>query len=423
MTDKAPDPAPRSYPPMVNLLRRGNFDQTLPASSPEELEAWLLDDAAKQTDLLDLFQEFVWQLVAAGFPLDRASLHVGTLHPELYGYAWNWNLDDGYCDEVKVDEAVLATDAYRKNPLFRVIEHGELFRGKTQTGDKQQQSPLLAELAQQGITEYAAVPLTAGGAYHNAATVATRHPGGFSEQQFTTILRLLRILALHVERHIASRISENVLNAYLGEAAGSQVLRGSIKRGSGAPIAAIIWVSDMRGFTNLAGRMGDRDLLAVLNVYFDRLAGAVLEQGGEVLKFIGDGLLAVFPFSAFETEQAAALAALQAAQLALENIEKLNEDEGQLSEIDGWWPLRSGISLHRGDVFFGNLGTAKRLDFTVIGSAVNAASRVEGLCKELNRPILITEPVAQLLDVPLETLGAHALRGVKEPVLLFAPKT
>ena len=421
MTDKPIDPSPRSYPNMVTLLRRGDFDLALPASTSEELEAWLLDEAAKQDDLLSLFQEFVWRLIAAGFSIDRASLHVGTLHPELYGYAWNWNLDDGFCDEVKVDEAVLATDAYRKNPLFRVIEYGEFFRGKTNSDDKDQQSPLLAELASQGITEYAAIPLTAGGAYHNAATVATRRPGGFPEEQFAIISGLLKLLALHVERHIANRISENVLTAYLGEAAGGQVLRGSIKRGAGERIEAIIWVSDMRGFTDLAGRLDDQDLLTVLNEYFDRLAGAVMEHRGEVLKFIGDGLLAVFPFSVFETEQGAADAALAAAQEALKDIEELNNDENELSAIDGWRPLRSGISLHRGDVFFGNLGTAKRLDFTVIGRAVNTASRIEGLCKQLDKPILIAEPVAELLEAPLQALGSHQLRGVSEPIKLFAP--
>ncbi len=423
MSDKAPDSAPRSYPPMVSRLRRGERDPNLPEKiDPSELEPWLLEEAAGENDLLSFFQSFLWRLVAAGYPLDRASLHVGTLHPELFGYAWNWNRDDGFCDEVKVNEAVLATDAYRRNPLFRVIEYGEAFRGQPGQSGANEQSPLMAELAQKGITDYAAVPLRSGGAYHNAATVATKRPEGFTNGQFADIRRLLSLLALHVERHIATRISENVLNTYLGVAAGRQVLQGSIKRGSGAPIEAIIWVSDMRGFTDLADRLDDRDMLSVLNAYFDRLVGAVMEARGEVLKFIGDGLLAVFPFSDFESEQAAANAALHAAQDAIARLNQLNGDDDALPGIDGWRPLHSGISLHKGDVFFGNLGAPKRLDFTVIGRAVNTASRVEGLCKAMGRQILITEPVAGLLDVPLEPLGSHDLRGLKEALALFAPR-
>ncbi len=422
MTGEPPDPAPRSYPSFVTLLRRGRFDlEALGRPSLAEVESWLLGEAADHGDLLEVFQSFVWRLVAAGLPLDRASLHVGTLHPQLFGYAWNWSRDDGLCDEVKVDEAVLGSDAYRRNPLYRVIEHGETFRGRTDAPDVLEQG-LLADLARQEIVEYLAMPLSAGGDYHNAATVATRQAEGFSAEQISNIDRLLRLLALHVARHIAARIAENLVNTYLGDAAGSQVLQGSIKRGSGAPIGAIIWASDLRGFTDLADRLDDRDVLSVLNAYFERLAGAVMAHDGEVLKFIGDGLLAVFPFSAFETEQAAARAALAAARSALSELDLLNEDKSQLAEIDGWRPLRTGIALHRGDVFFGNLGAPRRLDFTVIGKAVNAVSRVEGLSKPLGRPILFTEPVAELLDVPLETLGTHALKGLSEPLPIFSPR-
>ena len=166
-------------------------------------------------DLLQLFELLVWRLVAAGLPLDRASLHVGTLHPQLFGFSWNWNRADGLCDEIKVSEAALKTDAYRRNPLFRVIENGEAFRGNTRDPKTVDQFPLLAELATHGITEYAAVPLRAGGAYHNAATVATKRTDGFSEEQRADLSRVFTLLALHVERHIVLRIAANVLDTYL----------------------------------------------------------------------------------------------------------------------------------------------------------------------------------------------------------------
>ena len=416
--DRQLDPSPRSYPAMVSLLRRGAFDrraigsQTLPA-----IRNWLLGEAVAESDLLDLFQSFLWRLVAAGMPLDRASLHVGTLHPQLFGYAWNWNIDDGLCDEVKVDEAVLATDAYRKNPLFRVVEHGERFRARITESES---SPLLADLCRQGMTEYAALPMSAGGAYHNAVTAATRQIGGFTEHQFDEIDGLLRLLALHVERHIAARISENIVTTYLGHEAGHQVLSGSIKRGSGTAIDAIIWASDLRGFTNLADRLDDRALTELLNAYFERLAGSVMDHGGEVLKFIGDGLLSVFPFANFPSDEAAAEAAIQAAEAAITALDRLNADEQALPGVSGWRPLRSGIALHRGEVFFGNVGAPRRLDFTVIGKAVNAASRVEGLCKTTKRTLLVTRPVAELSGRKFDDLGAFEIRGLEQPLSVYA---
>jgi adenylate cyclase len=414
-----PDPAPRTYPASVSLHRRADSGPAVAAgtASVADVESWLLTDALGEEDVLPFFEQLCWRLVAAGLPVDRASLHVGTLHPQLYGFGWNWNRIDGLCDEVRVAEAALANDAYRRNPLFHVIEKGEAFRGRTH--EAAQRYPLMAELARQGYVDYAAIPLRAGGAYHNAATVATKRVGGFSEAQFGDLTRLLRLAALHVERHIALRIAANVLDTYLGAAAGGRVLRGSIKRGSGESIRAIIWASDLRGFTDLADRLDGSDMIALLNGYFECLAGAVLAHDGEVLKFIGDGLLAVFPYSAFPDERATAAAALAAAEGALRAIERLNADPQAFAAIPGWRPLRTGIALHDGEVFFGNVGAPERLDFTVIGRAVNAASRVEALSKSVGRSIVITEPVMRLLDRPLEPLGVHELRGLAAPLSIY----
>ncbi len=410
-----PEPTPRHYPAMVSLLRRARFDRaTLPPQDPAAIEAWLLAEASRENDLLVLVQAFLWRLVAAGLPVQRASLHVGTLHPQLFGYAWNWNSDDALCDEVKVDEAALAAPAYRANPLFRAIAHQERFRTRPAATDA---SPLMRELAGQGFTDYAVLPLNAGAAQHNAATLATRQAGGFTGPQFAALDRLLRLFALQVERHIASRIAENIVTTYLGAAAGRLVLDGGIRRGAGRAIDAILWVSDLRGFTALAERLEDRALTAVLNLCFDRLAGAVMEAGGEVLKFIGDGMLAVFPVDRAGGEHAAAEAAIAAAEAALRAFAALNADPAQ---TPGWAPVQVGIALHRGEAFFGNVGSPRRLDFTVIGRAVNATSRVEGLCKETGRSLLVTGPVAALTARALEPLGEYRLRGVEGPVALHA---
>lgn len=414
------DPTPRSYAPAVTLLRRSEIDPaTVGAQTPDSIQRWLLSEAIDHVDLLELFQNFALRLLAAGLGVERASLHIGTLHPQLFGYAWVWERSDAFCDEIQVSEAALLSDGYRRNPLFRVVEHGERIRTRLDDRDALAGSSLMRELAEKGMTEYAALPLNAGGTHHNASTVATAREGGFTTDQFAAIEWLMPLFALHVGRHIAERISRNIATTYLGDQAGSQVLDGSIKRGSGTGIDAVIWVSDLRGFTELADRVSETDLTLILNLYFDRLAGAVVAHGGDILKFIGDGLLAVFPFSDFESESAAAEAAIDAAYAALDGLRVLNADPEALPEVTGWRPLRTGIALHRGLVFFGNVGAPERLDFTVIGRAVNEASRVEGLCKSTGHDLLITSGVATLSTHRLREVGSHILRGVKDPMTLY----
>ncbi|MGF1562572.1 MAG: adenylate/guanylate cyclase domain-containing protein [Geminicoccaceae bacterium] len=409
---------PKTYPPFVTLLRRRKADDVdLGRIDSAALTEWLLTGAIAADDMLDLFRGFVVHLLAAGFPLDRTTLHVGTLHPQILAYAWNWERDQGDFDEVKVAEATLGSDAYRRNPLRQVIEGGVRIRQRTEDAA----TPLLQELALQGIREYLAMPLSTGGSFHNAVTFATKRDSGFSDADIVQLSAWLKLYALHVQKHIVQQISANVLDVYLGHEAGARVLRGSIKRGAGHPIEAIIWSSDLRGFTALADQLDPPATIAVLNAYFEGLAGAVLAEGGDVLKFIGDGMLAVFRLDAFASPALAAEASFKAAERALADLQALNADPDRLPERPDGAPLRTGIALHLGEVFFGNVGAPERLDFTVIGRAVNTASRVEALSKTLGRPLLITAPVAALLSCPLEPLGEHALRGVGQPLALFAP--
>jgi len=417
------DPAPRSYAASVTLRRRSARGAAgAPArTTTAEIEHWLLHEALAVEDLLVLVEDLAWRMVAAGLPLDRFGIHVGTLHPQLIGFAWNWMKADGLTDEVQVATATLATDSYRHSPLYGVIEHGETVRASTGDAAIVRRFPFLADLGRQGIADYVAMPI-GGGGYHNAATFGTNRDDGFQAAELAAIERLLRLFALHVERHIALRVAANVLDTYLGRAAGARVLDGAIQRGAGEAIEAVIWVSDLRGFTDMIDRLPGEQMLAVLNAYLECLASAVVGHGGEVLKFIGDGVLAVFPLDGAECGRGAATASLEAAEEALAAVERLNADPpATLAAVEGWRPLRSGIALHEGEVFFGNVGAPERLDFTVIGRAVNEASRVEALCKTLGRALLITEPVARRLDRPLDDLGRHALRGLVRPLGIFSP--
>ncbi len=389
----------------------------------EGITEWLLRDAINEDDLLLLFESLAWRFVAAGLPFARSSLHVGTLHPQLIGFGWYWNSRDGICDEFKVHSEVRASDSYRLSPLVPVLEKGEHFRCNMSDQARMKTFPLMAELAQEGITDYLALPLRAGGPYHNAATIATRRKGGFSDADIAAIENVMRLFALHVERHIQQRIACNLMDTYLGHLAGEKVLHGAIKRGSGEPVDAVIWYSDMRGFTSLSDHLSGADVTALLNAYFEIQAGAVMAHGGEVLKFIGDGMLAVFPFTSLETSKIAAQNAVIAARDVMRGLKLLNDDPpDDLARIEGWKPLECGIALHAGEAFFGNVGAPERLDFTVTGRAVNVAARLEALAKHLKHSLLLTDEVAALLSCPLDDLGRHRLRGLSHDIAVFSPQ-
>ena len=420
------DPVPRTYAPFVYLQDRSCRGA---ACAPErqtlaEIIDWLLHDGIRIENVMHLFEEFLWRNRAAAIPVDRASLHVGTLHPQIIGFSWVWNSTDEICDEVTADARAMLSPSFTRNPLAKVMETGELLQVDLRTQEGRDAFPLMRELAEQGYTEYVIMPLSAGSDRHNAVTFASKHPDGFPENIADDTRMIMDIFALHVERHILQRIAHNVVDTYLGPNAGARVLSGEIRRGDGEAIDAVVWMSDLRGFTTLSDRLEGPQVSVVLNTYFEVVSQAVLEHGGDILKFIGDGILAVFPTSVSDGAGAGELA-LAAAQQALTRLEELNaKPTPELEEISGWAPLKMGIGLHEGRVFFGNVGGENRLDFTVIGRAVNETSRVEALCKELKRPLLFTEPVYRSLTPSqrseVELMGRYKLRGLEKDMPIYA---
>jgi adenylate cyclase len=415
------DPSPRIYPKAIVLVRRLAGRPSAAHLTFGEIESWLLGEAVDETDMLHLLESFIRRLIGAGSSIDRVTLHVGTLHPQLVGFAWNWNSADAFCDEVRVTETAVASDSYTRNPLQQLFESGVTIRRSPHDPKAIAEFPLMAELAQEGMTDYVALPLSGPG-YRNAMTIATKRLRGLPKAELETLYGLLGLFALHVQRHSEMRIASNTLTAYLGSGAAEKVLGGKIKRGAGESVRAVIWVSDLRGFTDMSDRISGSEMLTLLNAYFEAMADAVIAHGGEVLKFIGDGVLAVFPTANEDQATAAAEAALSAAHQAIAQLSRLNsETPHELASINGWKPLRVGIAIHEGEVFFGNVGSAGRIDFTVIGPAVNEAFRVEALQKSLGREILITEAAAQHLKGKMDMLGEHRLRGVTSPIAIYSP--
>jgi len=412
-------PAASEYPSDVQPIRQ------IPISKPDapaETLDWLTSGAAKQGGLAELLDGAITRLVAAGVPIERATLHMGTLHPQLIGFAAMWRPDEGVCDEVVVNAHVRQTDVYLNSPLRAAIEEGKPVRLRPKEDGLTERFAMVEILAVENVTDYWAVPLPHTQNLFNVLAISTSRPGGFSKEHIEAVAAVLPVFALNLEIVALTQIAENVLTAYLGVRSGPRVLAGEIGRGHGEMIDAIVWVSDMRGFTSLSDRLPEPDMIRLLDAYFDGLVEAVHRHGGEVLKFMGDGMLAVFTIDESVSAEEAASRALAAAKAGLASLHLLNDADGDALKIEAQWrPIDMGIALHRGSVFYGNIGAHDRLDFTVTGPAVNVAARVEPLAKETGRRLLLTSAVADLLDDPLEPLGSFVFRGVTEPIAVFSP--
>lgn len=349
------------------------------------------------------------RLLAAGISLARVAVFVRTLHPNVAGRAFFWRAEKP--GEVETDEAEhdwMGSPQHLSSPVHAITQTGQAIRRRLADPDCVMDFPVLAELRAEGMTDYYAAPLPSMTGEKLLASYTTRRPGGFTDAELGALKRLLAPVARVAEVMAWRRKAQNILEAYLGAQAGEKVLAGQIRRGDGEDIHAVIWFCDLRDSTPLADSMTREAFLKLLNEFFECVLGPVLEHKGEVLRFIGDAALAIFPVG--ENTGEACQRALAAAQEAIRRMEALNERRER--------PLRFGIALHLGDVLYGNIGTPTRLEFTVIGAAANEAARIESLCKVLDRPLLLSAPVARHV-AGARSLGEHRLRGVGDAIELF----
>jgi adenylate cyclase len=279
-----------------------------------------------------------------------------------------------------------------------------------------QNYPILAELRAEGVTDYLALPVRFSGERINAMSVATDRPNGFTEAEIERIKAVVPLLALVLEVKETRRISSTLLDTYLGHDAGRRVLGGLIRRGEGITIAAALWYCDLRNFTATTEALPRSETIALLNEYFECMVGPVHRRGGEVLKFIGDALLAIFPMADDLDRDRACQAALAAAEDALTDLDSLNRRRQANSQPI----LEAGIALHAGSVTYGNVGAPDRLDFTVIGAAVNFVTRLERMCGQLGRPLLASAGFASPCGSKLVSIGRHRLRGMAQAQEIFA---
>jgi adenylate cyclase len=375
---------------------------------------WLIDGAPPSRRPQDAVAELCERLLACGLPLHRVAVFVRTLHPNVMGRRFLWRP----AQEVEVSgppHEYLETEGYLASPIRLVMNGHGTIRRHLVDPDCPNDFGILEELRAEGVTDYLIQPLAFSNGEIHAVSWTTIRPEGFSKTDIAALEAIVRPLARVVEIHALRRVASTLLDTYVGHGAGERILQGRIRRGDIEDINAVILSSDLRGFTELSDRLPGHEVVSILNHYFDCLVPPIEAAGGEVLKFMGDGLLAIFPVG----DQAAA--ACEAALAAIAEARAKLSDADRQAAAKGRPALRHGSALHLGEVLYGNVGSATRLDFTTIGPAVNLAARLQTLSRDLGREIVLSSAVAACLPDAVISLGRFELRGIREPQDVFAP--
>jgi len=379
---------------------------------------------------------FCRDVTQAGFRARRFNMSIGTLHPRHGAHSYVWRRDEGLATELHPRRPEGVSDGYLKSPIYRLRNTDEVTLRRRLDAGGPVDFPILEDLREVGMTDYAARLVSFGEAQQRDPTklfdpkrnrpdlmqgiffsCATDAPEGFDEGHLNQVGELLPYLALAVKSRSTFDVAQTLLETYLGPDAGGRVLTGEIDRHSVQNIQAVIWFCDLRGFSRMASRISQGALVELLDTYLEIMARPVLDNRGQILKFMGDGFLATFDLAA-RSQQMVCADAVQAARQLVAHVPQFNASR----RADGKETLDFGVAIHMGEVLYGNIGTKERLDFTVVGSAVNEASRIEGLCRPLGRHVLVSSAVhnaAAPANGALLSLGVHALRGIGEPQELF----
>lgn len=373
-----------------------------------EIEDWLIRKALVDPDILKLFEKLCERLRAAGIPLDRAALSWPVLHPLFRAEQVFWYPEEG----ANLEQYYHSTEGHEgwlKSPFYHVQSHGlESFRRSLTGANASLDFEVLGEFRDKGYTDYlltrtgfkiAEVKAFSGGETGMMTSWMTKRQNGFTDDDIAALKHIQKLLAVACHASIQKRIMANIANAYLGPTAGWKVLSGEIRRGDGDQIPAVVWFSDLRGSTRLSDTMDGDSYLALLNKYFECTAAPVIAHGGEILNFIGDGVLAIFPI-----RESCPMDATASAEAAVRDAMRLRE-EAIAEGTPGNAPLDFGVGLAIGEVMFGNIGVPSRLAFSGIGRVVNKVQRIETATKALNIPVLATEEFAEAAPGEWSTCG------------------
>src|SRR3984893_8698628 len=415
----------RNPPPAIN------YDGAL-GRQVIELHVWAVRQGLLGIGAAELFEGFCRRLALAGVRLWRASAAMRTLHPQWGGYSYTWRRDLNAIEPAQFERGDEHRRVWLTSPFAFLVAQAQTRPGDADpwlhlrrrlTGPEAQLDfSVLEELADDGATDYFAQIVRfgpEGDASRGtgiAYSFATDRREGFGEDDVTLLRAVLPALSLAMMAHAGHTIASGLLEAYLGGDAGRRVHAGAVERGSVESIRAVLWFADMRGFTSIADKTPGLMVIDLLDDVFETLTASLRSRGGQVLKFMGDGMLATFPF-VDATRDETRRRAIDAAVEAMHALDRLN---GARCEI-GKPAAEVDPALHAGEVLYGNVGAVDRLDFTVIGPAVNEVARIETLCEPLGRKVLVSAEFAAAAggSQRLEPLGYHRLRGVREPRAIY----
>lgn len=403
------------------------------------LVEWLLLQGRRCRDLSDFVDALCPRLATVGVPVLRCNVAFQTMHPEVSIRMVAWRRAEvtperlptrsvrdslfveralGVVQELELDHTAFDNEAYRQSPFAPVLGEHRTVRCRVGAAHRPYAYPILADLEAMGVSDYICLPLPFVVGPPAAISFAVDHPNGLPDAFVTGAPVLQAALAACLEVHAQRHILRSLLRTYVGADPGERVLAGQFHCGAVQSIDAALWFSDLRGFTELSGRLDSGGLIATLNAYFAAVAPPIARHGGEVLKYIGDAILAVFPVRADRPAAQACSAALRAATEATAALAELNARRAAGQSP----PLRHGIGLHFGAAEYGNIGAPGRLDFTVIGADVNLASRIEGLCGRLGRELLLSSTLAELApEGDYDDLGVFELKGIVGARRVLAP--
>ena len=384
------------------------------------LSDWVLREAGFCQTRRQLVAALGRKFVESGIAVYRMNITIWSLHPQIAGVNFRWMRDS---DEVTISEPsheVFNNPDYLSSPLNLVTRGLGGVRQPLNSGKTEFDFPIMQELKDEGATDYVAMPMRFSDDRFHSLTMASDHKNGFTTENLGLVFECMAVISRYFEVMTLRKNTTTLLDTYLGKRTGEKVLSGDIRRGQGEDIQAVILFSDLRNSTKLAEEMPRDEYLSLLNRYFESVLGPINKGGGEVLKFIGDAVLAIFPVSNEKDRKNQAFKALTAAQSVVEKIASSTQNDAR-AKID------LGISLHIGEVTYGNVGGQDRLDFTVIGPAVNLASRLESLCKSSGNKLLLSQDFKQALGPstenlpPIISIGSHQFSGISAPQEVFTP--
>lgn len=404
---------------MVIVARPLPLDPTL----IREAEGWslwptallLLGQSGGFDDMVALVGSIVRSLREAGAPLSRFRLSTMTLHPLVTSWGARWAGGDSV-EPMEFPHDRVHSDEYVGSPAQHVRETGTPFRRRLEGPLTMDDHRLLHELKEAGATDYYATPLSRREREGGFITVSTDRAGGFSDLDIAKFDALSLMVAPHAHSLNRYRIATSLLETYVGRRGSARVLHGNVRRGDYEHITAALWYSDLRDFTRMSEELESDQMLDLLNTYFSAVSKAVIDRGGDILQFIGDAVLAVFPCAADPDSTASACeAAFDAALASLAEIAEVNKTRAAA----GLPEIHFGIGLHIGEVAFGNVGAVDRLSFNVIGPAVNLTARLESLTKQAMVPLLLSHPLAEVINRALSPVGSFQLKGIRELQAVF----